>query len=103
MDDVHDKPMKASDAAPNADMAHEAPADELPSRDATLHAPLSPLAIVAIAYAIFDFLCMPLAMGMSRGADQGIAVFMAMGAGAFTAQFGVLPAWLVWGERPFWQ
>lgn len=80
-----------------------APNSESARRETDGRAPLSPLAIAAIAYAVFDFLCMPLAMGMSRGADQGIAVFLAMGAGAFVAQFGILPAWLVWGERPFWQ
>lgn len=82
----------------------DAPKDEHPPSETSQPTPLSPLAIVGIAYAIFNFLCMPLAIGMSRGArDQGIVVFMAIGAGAFAAQFGILPAWLVWGERPFWQ
>lgn len=73
-------------------------------RESSGQAPLSPLAIVGIAYAVFNFLCMPIVVGMPRGArDQGIVVFMAIGAGAFAAQFGILPAWLVWGERPFWQ
>lgn len=82
----------------------DAPKADNAPRETSQPTPLSPLAAVGIAYAIFNFLCMPMVIGMSRGArDQGIVVFMAIGAGAFAAQFGILPAWLVWGERPLWQ
>lgn len=65
---------------------------------------LSPLLIAAFAFGVVDLLFMPIASAVGRkGPGDAAIYFMMIVAGPLIAQFGILPAWLVWGESRFWQ
>ena len=67
--------------------------------------PLSPLGLAAVFYGACNLLGPPLLISLPQGMGSDDAAFMLLpiGLGILLAQFGILPAWLVWGERPFWQ
>src|SRR5688572_25561802 len=62
---------------------------------------LSPFLLVLAALALLNLLAVPLLHWATDAGPGGVWV-MGPGMGAFLAQFGILPAWLVWGRRPFW-
>lgn len=58
--------------------------------------------LVLSALVLIDFLAMPLARAAGGSGPDGEWAF-AIVVGAFLAQFAILPAWLAWGTRPYWQ
>ncbi len=66
-------------------------------------AQLSPLATCAVCFGIGNLLGPPIVVAIVRGGNETGVTVVAVSFGVLLAQFGVLPAWLVWGERPFWQ
>lgn len=61
----------------------------------------SPLGIAVIGFGLVNLLFVPMMVSL-RGPDHGAIFLATLVAGPLVAQFGILPAWLVWGERPFW-
>jgi hypothetical protein len=78
---------------PKSDSARSEPTPEL-----------SPLGIAAIFFAACNVLGPPFVVSILRGSgDDGAMFLLSVGLGIVLAEFAVLPAWLVWGDRPFWQ
>jgi hypothetical protein len=63
---------------------------------------LSPLGIAVVCFSLLNLLGMPLGAAIGRGGGEGAFWLIAIGMGGIVAQFGVLPAWLVWGDRSHW-
>jgi hypothetical protein len=64
----------------------------------------SPLGIAAICFGIGNLLGPPIMVSALDGPENDGAFFLLpIGLGILLSQFGVVPAWLVWGERAFWQ
>lgn len=63
---------------------------------------LPPYLLAFVALAVINFLTVPLATSAMRAGTDGEIVTV-VGLGLFLSQFGILPAWLVWGPRPYWQ
>jgi hypothetical protein len=65
---------------------------------------LSPLGIAAIFFAACNLLGLPIVVALLRDSAEDTAmVVLSLGLGIVLAQFAVLPAWLVWGDRPLWE
>jgi hypothetical protein len=83
-------------------MSSELPPKPPPLGESGGAASYSPLGIAAIGFGVVNLLYVPMMVSL-RGPDHG-AMFLAMlAAGPLLAQFGILPAWLVWGDGPFWR
>src|SRR5262245_17149014 len=64
----------------------------------------SPLGIAAIFFAACNLLGPPIVVSvLDAPADDSAFLLPFIGVGIVLSQFGILPAWLVWGERVFWQ
>ncbi|HUE71104.1 MAG TPA: hypothetical protein VMP01_09470 [Pirellulaceae bacterium] len=65
--------------------------------------PYSPLVLAAAGFGVVNLFFLPLVSSLDGPEEDGGMFLISLAAGPLVAQFGILPAWLVWGERPFWQ
>ncbi len=76
------------------------PTELIPSR---LSFAWPPLLVCALGFGIGTLFGPPIVAAIARDGNESMVFVVAAGIGSLIAQFGVLPAWLVWGTGPFWK